>query len=163
MLGALGTRAGLSQLCESSDEEEQEETQPGPRGRPPGKEEDDEDEEDGEDEEAQVDASDPSEADDVEGHWESESSSTEDGGVPEASEPSSEEEEEEAEVGCSQHRPASQSTSRNLNIKQSCIAAVKPRCLLSRWTMWSVVLVQNSRAQRPCVDLRGLPGPRDTC
>ncbi|XP_037985452.1 nucleolar MIF4G domain-containing protein 1 [Motacilla alba alba] len=97
VLGALGTRAGLSQLCESSDDEERQETEPGPRGRPPGKEEHGEDEEDGEDEEAQEDASDPSEADDEEGHWESESSSPEDGGGPEASEPSSEEEEEEAE------------------------------------------------------------------
>ncbi|XP_041264855.1 nucleolar MIF4G domain-containing protein 1 [Onychostruthus taczanowskii] len=94
VLEALGTRAGLSRLCESSDEEEQQQTEPGPRERPPGKEEDSEDEEDGEDEEAQEDASDPSEADDGEGHWESESSSPEDGGVPEASEPSSEEEEE---------------------------------------------------------------------
>ncbi|XP_063271887.1 nucleolar MIF4G domain-containing protein 1 [Prinia subflava] len=104
VLGALGTRAGLSQLCESSDEEEQQQSQP--RERPPGKEEEGEDEgdgedeeegedeEDGEDEEAQEDASDPSEADDGEGHWESEGSSPEDGGVPEASEPSSEEEEE---------------------------------------------------------------------
>ncbi|XP_056341351.1 LOW QUALITY PROTEIN: nucleolar MIF4G domain-containing protein 1 [Oenanthe melanoleuca] len=100
VLGALGTRAGLSQLCESSDEEQQD-TQPGPRERPPPKDEDGEDEEDeeedGEDQEAQEDASDPSEADDGEGLWESESSSPEDGGVPEASEPSSEEEEEEAE------------------------------------------------------------------
>ncbi|KAM3679478.1 nucleolar MIF4G domain-containing protein 1 [Ammospiza maritima maritima] len=104
VLGALGTRAGLSQLCDSSDDEtEQRDTEPGPRERPPGKEEDGEDEEDGddeedyedeedgEDEEAQEDASEPSDAD---GHWESESSSPEDGGVPEAS---SEEEEEEAE------------------------------------------------------------------
>nr|XP_030120133.3 nucleolar MIF4G domain-containing protein 1 [Taeniopygia guttata] len=88
VLGALGTRAGLSQLCDSSDEEQQEQTQPGPRERPPGQQED------GEDEEAQEDASDPSEADDGEGLWESESSAPEDGGVPEASEPSSEEEEE---------------------------------------------------------------------
>ncbi|XP_039943047.1 nucleolar MIF4G domain-containing protein 1 [Hirundo rustica] len=94
VLEALGTRAGLSELCESSDEEEQEETAPRPLDRPPGKEEAGEDEEDGEDEEAQEDASDPSEADDVEGHWESESSSPEDSGVPEAGEPSSEEEEE---------------------------------------------------------------------
>ncbi|XP_066056896.1 nucleolar MIF4G domain-containing protein 1 [Chamaea fasciata] len=101
VLEALGTRAGLSQLCESSDEEEQKETEPRPRERPPRKEdgEDDEDDEDedGEDEEAREDASDPSEADGVEEHWERESSSPEDGGVPEASEPSSEEEEEEAE------------------------------------------------------------------
>ncbi|KAF4798865.1 Nucleolar MIF4G domain-containing protein 1 [Turdus rufiventris] len=103
VLGALGTRAGLSQLCESSDEE-QPDTQPGPRERPPpkeeseeeedGEEEDGEDEEDDEDEEAQEDASDPSEVDDEEGHEENESSSPEDGGVPEASDPSSEEEEE---------------------------------------------------------------------
>ncbi|XP_054373211.1 nucleolar MIF4G domain-containing protein 1 isoform X2 [Molothrus ater] len=102
VLGALGTRAGLSQLCESSDDEtEQQDTEPGPRQRPAGKEEDGEDEEDGDDEEDGEgeedgeDASEPSEADDVEGHGESESSSPEDGGVPEASEPSSEEEEEE--------------------------------------------------------------------
>ncbi|XP_064291574.1 nucleolar MIF4G domain-containing protein 1 [Passer domesticus] len=101
VLGALGTRAGLSRLCESSDEEEPQQSEPGPRERPPGKEEDeedgedDEDGEDEEDEEAQEDASEPSEADDGEGDWESESSSPEDGGVPEASEPSSEEEEEE--------------------------------------------------------------------
>ncbi|KAI1242589.1 Nucleolar MIF4G domain-containing protein 1, partial [Lamprotornis superbus] len=100
VLEALGTRAGLSQLCESSDEEEQK-TEPGPRERPPGKEkggedeEEDEDKEDDEDEEAEEDASEPSEADDGEGHWESESSSPEDGGVPDAGEPSSEEEEEE--------------------------------------------------------------------
>ncbi|XP_014727717.1 PREDICTED: nucleolar MIF4G domain-containing protein 1 [Sturnus vulgaris] len=92
VLEALGTRAGLSQLCESSDEEEQK-TEPGPQKRPPGKEKD-EDKEDDEDEEAEEDASEPSEADDGEGHWESESSSPEDGGVPEASEPSSEEEED---------------------------------------------------------------------
>ncbi|RLW11540.1 hypothetical protein DV515_00001345 [Chloebia gouldiae] len=104
VLGALGTRAGLSQLCESSDEEQQEPTQPGPRQRPPRKEEQREDEEDGEDEEAQEDASDPSEADNVEGLWDSESSAPEDGGVPEASEPSSkEEEEEEAEAESDNH------------------------------------------------------------
>ncbi|OWK56882.1 Nucleolar MIF4G domain-containing protein 1 [Lonchura striata] len=93
VLGALGTRAGLSQLCDSSDEEQQEHTQPGPRQRPPGQEEDGEAEEDGETEEALEDASDPSEADDGEGLWESESSAPEGGGVPEASEPSNEEEE----------------------------------------------------------------------
>ncbi|KAM4906820.1 nucleolar MIF4G domain-containing protein 1 [Sylvia borin] len=96
VLEALGTRDGLSQLCESSDEEEQKEPEPRPRERPPRTEEDDEDEDD-EGEEAQEDASDPSEADDMEGHWDSESSSPEDGGVAAASEPSSEEEEEEAE------------------------------------------------------------------
>ncbi|KAM7071969.1 nucleolar MIF4G domain-containing protein 1 [Acridotheres tristis] len=102
VLEALGTRAGLSQLCETSDEEEQK-TEPGPRERPPGKEKGGEDEEDGEDEEEDEDREDDedeeaeedaSEVDDGEGHWESESSSPEDGGVPEASEPSSEEEEE---------------------------------------------------------------------
>ncbi|XP_010285308.1 PREDICTED: nucleolar MIF4G domain-containing protein 1, partial [Phaethon lepturus] len=76
VLGALGSRAGLSSLCESSDEEE---ALPGPR-------------------EEEEDAADPSEEDDVEGQWESESSSSfpEDGGVPEASEPPGQEEEEES-------------------------------------------------------------------
>ncbi|XP_054673853.1 nucleolar MIF4G domain-containing protein 1 [Grus americana] len=91
VLGALGTRAGLSKLCESSDEEEApgpREGQPGPWEGQPGPEEDDDDE-------SLEDASDPSEGDDVEGQWESESSSSspEDGGVPEASEPPGEEEE----------------------------------------------------------------------
>ncbi|XP_009280119.1 PREDICTED: nucleolar MIF4G domain-containing protein 1 [Aptenodytes forsteri] len=92
VLGALGSRAGLSRLCESSDEEEApgpREGQPRPREGQPGPEEDDEGpEEDPED------ASDPSEGDDVEGQWESESSSSspEDCGVPEASEPPGEEE-----------------------------------------------------------------------
>ncbi|XP_014800370.1 PREDICTED: nucleolar MIF4G domain-containing protein 1 [Calidris pugnax] len=98
VLGALGTRAGLSQLCESSDEEEapasREKDRPGPAEGPLGPREDDDDDDDDEEEE---DASDPSEGDDVEGQWESESSSPEDGGVPEASEPPSEEEEEEEE------------------------------------------------------------------
>ncbi|GAB0184955.1 nucleolar MIF4G domain-containing protein 1 [Grus japonensis] len=90
VLGALGTRAGLSKLCESSDEEEApgpREGQPGPWEGQPGPEEDDD--------ESLEDASDPSEGDDVEGQWESESSSSspEDGGVPEASEPPGEEEE----------------------------------------------------------------------
>ncbi|XP_009943488.2 nucleolar MIF4G domain-containing protein 1 [Opisthocomus hoazin] len=78
VLGALGSRAGLSRLCESSDEEE--------AAGPPG-----------EAAEEPEDAPDPSEEDDVEGQWESESSasSAEDGGVPEASEPLGEEEDEE--------------------------------------------------------------------
>ncbi|KAM9287824.1 nucleolar MIF4G domain-containing protein 1 isoform 2-T2 [Cariama cristata] len=90
VLGALGTRAGLSRLCESSDEEEApapRESQPGRREGQPGPEEE-------EDEEEPEDASDPSEEEDVEGQWESESSPPEDGGVPEASEPPGEEEEE---------------------------------------------------------------------
>ncbi|XP_071416620.1 nucleolar MIF4G domain-containing protein 1 isoform X1 [Pithys albifrons albifrons] len=96
VLGALGTRAGLSSLCESSDEEEEDkekETKPRPRERPPGPEEDEEDEED------QDDASEPSEGDDEEEQWESESSSSspEDGGEPEASEPPDQEEEEDEE------------------------------------------------------------------
>ncbi|KAM6209321.1 nucleolar MIF4G domain-containing protein 1 [Sarcoramphus papa] len=84
VLGAVGARAGLSRLCESSDEEE---APAGPREGQPGPEEDEEEAED---------ASDPSEGDDVEGQWESESSSSspEDSGVPEASEPPGEEEEE---------------------------------------------------------------------
>ncbi|XP_050771824.1 nucleolar MIF4G domain-containing protein 1 [Gymnogyps californianus] len=86
VLGALGARAGLSRLCESSDEEE---APAGPREGQPGPEEDEEEAED---------ASDPSEGDDVEGQWESEcsSSSPEDSGVPEASEPPGEEEEEKS-------------------------------------------------------------------
>ncbi|XP_029866095.1 nucleolar MIF4G domain-containing protein 1 isoform X1 [Aquila chrysaetos chrysaetos] len=81
VLGALGCRAGLSRLCESSDEEE---APAGPREAQPAPEED---------EEGPEDASDPSEEGDVDGQWESESSS-EDGGAPEASEPPGEEEEE---------------------------------------------------------------------
>ncbi|XP_027504224.1 nucleolar MIF4G domain-containing protein 1 [Corapipo altera] len=105
VLGALGTRAGLSRLCESSDEEEEEgkekETKPRPRERPPKPEGDEEDEEEEEevkdDEEDEEDASAPSEGDDEEGQWESESSSSspEDGEEPEASEPLEQEEEEE--------------------------------------------------------------------
>ncbi|XP_009885095.1 PREDICTED: nucleolar MIF4G domain-containing protein 1 [Charadrius vociferus] len=92
VLGALGSRAGLSGLCESSDEEE---APSGPPENRPGPPEDEE--ESGEDEEGPEDTSEPSEGDDVEGRWESESSSStpEDGGVPEASEPPSEQEEEE--------------------------------------------------------------------
>ncbi|XP_059674887.1 nucleolar MIF4G domain-containing protein 1 [Gavia stellata] len=102
VLGALGSRAGLSKLCESSDEEEPgpREGQPGPREGQPEEDDEDDDKEDPEDdEEDPVDASDPSEGDDVEGQWESESlsSSPEDGGVPEASKPPGEEEEEEEE------------------------------------------------------------------
>ncbi|XP_037239728.1 nucleolar MIF4G domain-containing protein 1 [Falco rusticolus] len=81
VLGALGTRAGLSGLCESSDEEEAprpQEPRPGPGER---------------DEEEAEDASDPSEGDGGEGQWESESSSSSPE-VPEASEPPGEEEEE---------------------------------------------------------------------
>ncbi|KAM6410999.1 LOW QUALITY PROTEIN: nucleolar MIF4G domain-containing protein 1 [Pluvialis apricaria] len=114
VLGALGSRAGLSRLCESSDEEE---TPPEPgehRPRPgedeEGTEEDEEgtgeDEEEPEgDEEGTEDASDPSEGDD--GRWESESSSStpEDGGVPEASEPPGEEEEEEEEESTTKYVP----------------------------------------------------------
>ncbi|XP_064301094.1 nucleolar MIF4G domain-containing protein 1 [Phalacrocorax carbo] len=92
VLGALGSRAGLSSLCESSDEEEA----PRPREGPPGPREEAEEEPE-EAEEDSEDASVPSEEDDVEGQWENESSpsSPEDGGVPEASEPPGEEEEEE--------------------------------------------------------------------
>ncbi|XP_055661987.1 nucleolar MIF4G domain-containing protein 1 isoform X1 [Falco peregrinus] len=90
VLGALGTRAGLSGLCESSDEEEA----PRPQERRPGPGE--------RDEEEAEDASDPSEGDGGEGQWESESSSSSPE-VPEASEPPGEEEEEmekeEEEVG----------------------------------------------------------------
>ncbi|XP_056193003.1 nucleolar MIF4G domain-containing protein 1 isoform X2 [Falco biarmicus] len=81
VLGALGTRAGLSGLCESSDEEEA----PRPQERRPGPGE--------RDEEEAEDASDPSEGDGGEGQWESESSSSSPE-VPEASEPPGEEEEE---------------------------------------------------------------------
>ncbi|KAK4826377.1 hypothetical protein QYF61_008048 [Mycteria americana] len=90
VLGALGSRAGLSRLCESSDEEEA----PEPREGQPGPKEEDEEEE--EEEEEPEDASDPSEGGDVEGQWESGSSSSspEDGGVLEASEPPGEEEEQ---------------------------------------------------------------------
>lgn len=97
VLGALGCRAGLSRLCESSDDEE--EAPAGPREGRPAPEEDEEGPE--EDEEGPEDASDPSEEGDVDGEWENESSSSspEDGGAPEASEPPGEEEEEE--VGCS--------------------------------------------------------------
>ncbi|KFP77979.1 Nucleolar MIF4G domain-containing protein 1, partial [Acanthisitta chloris] len=89
VLGALGTRAGLSRLCDSSDEED---TPPEPQEGQPGPQE-----EGNEDEEDEEDASDPSDGDDVEGLCESESSSSspEDDGVPDASEPSGEEEEEE--------------------------------------------------------------------
>ncbi|KFP13423.1 Nucleolar MIF4G domain-containing protein 1, partial [Egretta garzetta] len=87
----LGSRAGLSRLCESSDDEEA----PAPRESQPGPREEDEEDR----EEEPEDASDPSEEDDEEGRWESESSSSspEDSGVPEASEPPGEEEEEEVE------------------------------------------------------------------
>ncbi|XP_052662729.1 nucleolar MIF4G domain-containing protein 1 [Harpia harpyja] len=87
VLGALGCRAGLSRLCESSDEEE---APAGPREGQPAPEED---------EEGSEVASDPSEEGDVDGQRESESSSSspEDGGAPEASEPPGEEEEEEEE------------------------------------------------------------------
>ncbi|KAM6089010.1 nucleolar MIF4G domain-containing protein 1 [Chlamydotis macqueenii] len=92
VLGALGTRAGLSRLCESSDEEEEapqlREGQPGSGEGQPGLEDEDEE---------LADASEPSEGEDVEGQWESESSSPEDSGVPEAREPPGEEEEEEEE------------------------------------------------------------------
>ncbi|XP_065688767.1 nucleolar MIF4G domain-containing protein 1 [Patagioenas fasciata] len=96
VLSALGTRDGLSQLCESSDEEETPEprqSQPGPRENQPGPAEDEEEQEEDEDEED--DASDPSERGDVEGQWESESSAPEDSGEPEASEHPEEEEEQE--------------------------------------------------------------------
>ncbi|OPJ85314.1 nucleolar MIF4G domain-containing protein 1 [Patagioenas fasciata monilis] len=100
VLSALGTRDGLSQLCESSDEEETPElrqSQPGPRENQPGPAEDEEEQEEDEDEED--DASDPSERGDVEGQWESESSAPEDSGEPEASEhPEEEEEQEEDDV-----------------------------------------------------------------
>ncbi|XP_054048614.1 nucleolar MIF4G domain-containing protein 1 isoform X1 [Rissa tridactyla] len=93
VLGALGSRAGLSQLCESSDEEEapgpREKGRPAPAEDPPGlREEEEEDPED---------ASDSSDGDDVEGQCESDSSSPEDGGGSEASEPPGEDEEEEEE------------------------------------------------------------------
>ncbi|KFQ79966.1 Nucleolar MIF4G domain-containing protein 1, partial [Phoenicopterus ruber ruber] len=73
----------------------EEEEAPGPREGRPGPREDDE-----ELEEEPEDASDPSEGDDVEGQWESESSSSapEDGRVPEASESPAEEEEEESHL-----------------------------------------------------------------
>ncbi|XP_049654746.1 nucleolar MIF4G domain-containing protein 1 isoform X1 [Accipiter gentilis] len=107
VLGALGCRAGLSRLCESSDDEEEapavpregrpapEEDEEGPEEDEEGPEEDEEGPE--EDEEGPEDASDPSEEGDVDGEWENESSSSspEDGGAPEASEPPGEEEEEE--------------------------------------------------------------------
>ncbi|KFQ43592.1 Nucleolar MIF4G domain-containing protein 1, partial [Nestor notabilis] len=88
--GALGTRAGLSKLCESSDDEE---APPGPQERQPEPEEGDEEQPD---EEEPEDASDLSEGEDVEGQGESESSSSspEDEGVPEASKPQGEEMEE---------------------------------------------------------------------
>ncbi|KAM9022701.1 nucleolar MIF4G domain-containing protein 1 [Ara ararauna] len=92
VLGALGSRAGLSKLCESSDDEEAppapQEGQPGPRERQPGPGEEDEEQPE-EDEGDPEDASDLSEGEDVEGQGEQESSSssTEDDGVPEASEP----------------------------------------------------------------------------
>ncbi|KAM9303969.1 nucleolar MIF4G domain-containing protein 1 [Morus bassanus] len=94
VLGALGSRAGLGRLCESSDEEEA----PGPREGPPGPREEAAEEPD-EAEEGPEEASDPSEGADVEGQWESESSSSspEDGGVPEASEPPGEDDDEEEE------------------------------------------------------------------
>ncbi|PKK32337.1 nucleolar protein with MIF4G domain 1, partial [Columba livia] len=98
VLGALGSRDGLSWLCESSDEEESpapRESQPGPRESQPGPAEDEEEQE--EDEEEQDDASDPSEGGDVGGQWESESSAPEDSEEPGASEHPGEEEEEEEE------------------------------------------------------------------
>ncbi|XP_062477467.1 nucleolar MIF4G domain-containing protein 1 [Pezoporus occidentalis] len=90
VLGALGSRAGLSKLCESSDDEE---TPPGPREAQPGPGEEDEEQPEG-DEGDPGDASDLSEGEDVEGQDErgSSSSSTENDGVPEASEPPGEEE-----------------------------------------------------------------------
>ncbi|XP_071590847.1 nucleolar MIF4G domain-containing protein 1 [Heliangelus exortis] len=90
VLGALGSRAGLSQLCESSEEEEEEE--PGPRGEQPGS-----GERRLEPEEDEEDASDFCGGDDVEGQWESESSSPENRGEAEASESPAEEEKEEEE------------------------------------------------------------------
>lgn len=113
VLGALGSRAGLSKLCESSDDEE---APPAPQeGQTvPGEEDEEQPEEDEEDPE---DASDLSEGDDVEGQGERESSSssTEDDGVPEACEPPVEE-----EVGCSLYirQTASQSTCHNINTEQ---------------------------------------------
>ncbi|XP_009946603.1 PREDICTED: nucleolar MIF4G domain-containing protein 1, partial [Leptosomus discolor] len=106
VLGALGARAGLSTLCESSDEEEApgpREGQPGPGEGPPGPEEGPEEE----DEEGPEDASDPSEGGDVEGQCESESesSSPEDGGVLEASEPAEEEEEESRNHSATKYVP----------------------------------------------------------
>ncbi|XP_033924035.1 nucleolar MIF4G domain-containing protein 1 [Melopsittacus undulatus] len=97
VLGALGSRAGLSKLCESSDDEEAppgpQEGQPGPRERQPGPGEEDEEQPE-EDEGDPEDASGLSEGEDVEGQEECESlsSSTEDDGVAEASEPPGEEE-----------------------------------------------------------------------
>ncbi|XP_061205461.1 nucleolar MIF4G domain-containing protein 1 [Neopsephotus bourkii] len=90
VLGALGSRAGLSKLCESSDDEEE---PPGPQERQPGPGGEDEEQPE-EDEGDPENASDLSEWEDVEGQGEleSSSSSTEDDGVPEASEPPGEEE-----------------------------------------------------------------------
>ncbi|TRZ20267.1 hypothetical protein HGM15179_006852 [Zosterops borbonicus] len=105
VLGALGTRAGLSQLCESSDEEEQKETEPRPRERPPEKEKDDEEDEDDEDEEGDEDEEDNEDDEDGEdeeaeedaSHPAEESSSPEDSGVLEHSEEEDEEEEAESD------------------------------------------------------------------
>lgn len=95
VLGALGSGAGLAGLCQSSDEEEDRE--PGGRGEDPEKTEEDPEKTE-EDPEELVEASDDFEGSDGEGRWDSESSSREDGRVPDRSE-ASDPEEEEQEVG----------------------------------------------------------------
>ncbi|KFP23442.1 Nucleolar MIF4G domain-containing protein 1, partial [Colius striatus] len=93
VLGALGSRAGLSKLCESSDEEEAPRPREGQATLRVGQPRLQEDEEESEG------ASYLSEGDDGEGQSESESSasSPEHSEIPEASEPPSEVEEEEKE------------------------------------------------------------------
>ncbi|XP_031471818.1 nucleolar MIF4G domain-containing protein 1 [Phasianus colchicus] len=101
VLGALGSGAGLAGLCQSSDEEE--DPEPGGRGKNPEKagenpEKAEENSEKAEDDpEELVEASDTFEGSDGEGQWDSESSSPEDSGVPERSEASDPEEGEQEE------------------------------------------------------------------
>ncbi|XP_072185139.1 nucleolar MIF4G domain-containing protein 1 [Excalfactoria chinensis] len=94
VLGALGSGASLAGLCHSSDDEEGPE--PGRRAEDPKKAEKipkKAEEEPAEDDPAET--SDSLEESDGEGQWDSESSSPEDGGVPERSEASDQEEEEQ--------------------------------------------------------------------
>ncbi|XP_021243758.1 nucleolar MIF4G domain-containing protein 1 [Numida meleagris] len=86
VLGALGSGAGLAGLCQSSDEEEKD-PEPGKRGEDHEKAQ--------EIPEEWVEASDNLEGSDVEGQWDSESSSPEDSGVPEGSDALESEEEEQ--------------------------------------------------------------------
>ncbi|XP_032298867.1 nucleolar MIF4G domain-containing protein 1 isoform X2 [Coturnix japonica] len=93
VLGALGSGASLAGLCHSSDDEE-----PEPRRREEGPKKAEKIPKKAEEDPAEKDpaeASDSFEESDGEGQWDSESSSPEDGGMPERSEASDQEEEEQ--------------------------------------------------------------------